>query len=124
MKAVYGDLNPSQVIASFSRNVAASAAAGDPDAVEIWAGAGRVLAQAVVAAARQAGLDGAPFDVASTGGLFAVGELLSEPFEAALASLAPLARVRPPRGGALAGGTIFALQDEPIWTEVSTWVDA
>lgn len=122
MKAVYGDVNPSRVIASFSRNVAVSAEAGDVAAVRIWTEAGKVLAQGVIAAARKAELDLVPFDVVCAGGLFNVGRLLSEPFEAELDSLAPSARVQPARGGALEGGAMFALQAHPIWTEVSTWV--
>jgi N-acetylglucosamine kinase-like BadF-type ATPase len=121
MKAVYGDINPSQVLASFSRNVANSAAEGDEEAIGIWTRAGQDLARSVDAASRQAGLDGAPFDVSCTGGLFAAGALLSAPFEAELAALAPLARVRPPAGGALDGGIRFALHAGPVWTEVSTW---
>jgi N-acetylglucosamine kinase-like BadF-type ATPase len=122
MAAVYGDINPSKVIASFSRNVAASAEAGDADALRILSAAGEVLAQGVAAAARKAELDLGPFDVACTGGLFRVGRLIEEPFEAELAALASSARVRPAGGGPLDGGTMFALQPRPVWTAVSTWL--
>lgn len=122
MKAVYGDINPSKVIASFSKNVALAAEAGDADAISIWIEAGQVLAREVAAAAMKADLDRESFNVALAGGLFNVGKLLSEPLEKELELIAPLARVQPAKGGALEGGRVFALQESPVWTKVSTWV--
>jgi N-acetylglucosamine kinase-like BadF-type ATPase len=120
---VYASENPTRIIASFSRGVAAAAAQGDPDALAMWERAANDLAEGAVAAARAAGLLTGPFDVATTGGLFTVGPLLREPFARALARRAPLARLREADGPALDGGTTIALSPAPILTGVSTWID-
>jgi glucosamine kinase len=121
--AVYSSVNPIQAIASFSRNVAAAATAGDTAAIGIWRLAGKELAQSAVAAAVQAGLTSARFPVSWSGGLFAAGSLLLQPFEDELRRLAPNAQLQHAQGGALAGGTTLALRTEPVLTEVSTWID-
>lgn len=124
MAAVYGDINPSKVIASFSKNVAAAAEAGDADSMAIWIGAGRALARGVAAAAIQAELHETAFDVALAGGLFGAGRILRDPFERELRLIEPRAHIQPAAGGALDGGRVFALEESPVWTEVSTWVTA
>ena len=121
--AVYSSVNPIQAIASFSRNVAAAATAGDSAAIGIWHLAGKELAQSAVAAAVQAGLTSARFPVSWSGGLFTAGSLLLQPFEEELRRLAPNAQLQHAQGGALAGGTTLALRQEPVLTEVSTWID-
>lgn len=122
MHAVYGDINPSKVIASFSRDVAQAAIAGDETASAIWRDAGKELARSVIAAAEKTSLVDAPFAVACAGGVFTAGALIQSPFEHELHRLAPHARVQPARGGALDGGALLALQASPVLTEVSTWV--
>lgn len=122
MKAVYGDINPSSVIASFSREVARAAIEGDAQAAGLWRDAGRELARGVAAAAAQAHLGDSPFAVACSGGLFGAGDLIRSPFEEELRIVAPRALVRSAAGGALDGGVLLSLQAEPVLTEVSTWV--
>ena len=95
VRAVYDSADPVAVVASFARDVAAAARAGDAAACDIWAAAGRELARTAVAAARQVGSDG-PFSF--SGGLFAAGDLLLDPLRDALP--APL---RAPCGDALDG---------------------
>jgi N-acetylglucosamine kinase-like BadF-type ATPase len=94
VSAVYDAADPVAVVASFARDVADAARAGDGAALAIWAEAGRELARSAVAAARQAGVDG-PFSFA--GGLFDAGELLLAPLREALPDL------RAPLGDALDG---------------------
>ena len=123
LSAIYASPNPSKVIASFSRGVAAAAAAGDATAISIWEDAAKDLAEGAVAAARAAGLFDVPFDIATTGGLFAVGAVLWEPLARELSERAAHSYLRPGVGDALSGGIRLALSSEPIHTEVSTWVD-
>ena len=96
------------VIASFARDVAAAARAGDPIAAGIWSEAARELAETARAAARSAGIDG-PFSYA--GGLFAAGELLLAPLRAALPGL------RPPLGSALDGAARL-LERPPLFRDL------
>ena len=84
VSAVYDAADPVAVIASFARDVADAARAGDAPARRIWDEAGRELARTAAAAARRVGLDG-PFSYA--GGLFAAGELILEPLRAELGEL-------------------------------------
>ena len=123
VRATYNDLNPVQVVASFSRNVVVAADQGDEFAISIWTRAAKDLAQGAAAAATSAGLVDKPFPVAWSGGLFSVGPLLRVPFEAELGRIAPNARVRQAHGNALSGGVRLALEAEPVLTSVSVWVD-
>jgi N-acetylglucosamine kinase-like BadF-type ATPase len=122
LSAVYTSQNPSKVVASFSRDVAAAANLGDAMAIAIWENAAQDLAEGAVAAARAAGLLDKPFVVAGVGGLFQAGALLWKPLARQLCKRAPAASLRPGAAGALEGGTRLALSDEPILTELSTWV--
>ncbi|MEP6842751.1 MAG: BadF/BadG/BcrA/BcrD ATPase family protein [Pseudolysinimonas sp.] len=123
MNAIYTGSNPSRVIASFSRGVAAAAALGDATALSVWEGAAADLAEGAVAAAAAASLLDTPFTVATAGGLFDVGAVLWEPLARELSQRAPHASLRPGLGGALSGAVKLALSPEPILTGVSTWVD-
>jgi N-acetylglucosamine kinase-like BadF-type ATPase len=95
VRAVYDSTDPTAVVASFARDVADAAHAGDAAALGIWAAAGRELARTAVAAARQVGVDG-PFSF--SGGLFAAADLLLEPLRDALPGA-----LRAPVGDALDG---------------------
>ncbi len=123
MGKIYSSQNPAKIIASFSRAVATAADFGDAIALEIWEEAARDLAEGAVAAARAAGLLGAPFPVATAGGLFQAGAVLREPLARELSRLAPEASLREGEGGAILGGIRLALSDTPVLTGVSTWVD-
>jgi N-acetylglucosamine kinase-like BadF-type ATPase len=103
---VHGTETPAETVASFARDVAAAAAAGDPVAAAIWADAGRHLATSVVAAAAIHG--DAPVPVSWTGGLFSAGELLLEPFRRSLSELSSHLTATPPRGSALDGAETLA----------------
>lgn len=103
---VHGADTPTEVVASFARDVARVAEAGDDTARGIWAQAGRHLASSVAAAAGVHRGDAVP--ASFTGGLFSAGELLLGPFRAALAELAPQLTVTPSRGSALDGAEALA----------------
>jgi N-acetylglucosamine kinase-like BadF-type ATPase len=109
VRAVYDAADPVAVVASFARDVAAAARAGDAAACDIWAAAGRELARTAVAAARQVGVDG-PFSF--SGGLFAAGDLLLDPLREALPG--PL---RAPCGDALDGAGRL-LEPPALFTEL------
>jgi N-acetylglucosamine kinase-like BadF-type ATPase len=121
--AVYGATNPIQMIASFSREVAKAAEAGDKNSLYILRGAAKDLAQSAQAAARRAELDHSSFALSMAGGLINIGLLLVNPFEEFLKSMLPNARIQPALGGALEGAGIMALSERPFLEQISTWVD-
>ena len=92
---------PVRAIASFSRDVADASREGDEDATQIWRRAGHALAETAAAAGKRAGL--ADPDVALTGGLAAVGDLLLGPFTDRLGTLCAGARVVSAEGDVLDG---------------------
>lgn len=92
------------VLASFARDVAAAAHAGDPVAAGIWTRAGEHLADNLAAALA----DGVPPLATYTGGLFDAGALLLEPLSARFAKIRPDAELRTPLGGSLDGALTLA----------------
>ncbi|WP_139720968.1 N-acetylmuramic acid 6-phosphate etherase [Serinicoccus chungangensis] len=100
--AVHSAEHPSRLVASFARDVADAARAGDDAAVRIWAEAGAALARTAVAA-RDAVDPGLP--VCLAGGLAEVGPLLTEPFAAAVGGT-----VLPAAGTSLDGAETLARQ--------------
>ncbi|MFJ3905473.1 N-acetylglucosamine kinase [Streptomyces sp. NPDC090025] len=111
--ALYPRTDRPAVLASFTPDVAACAAAGDPVAAGILELAARHIAEAATAAAGSggAGAGGAVADgteVAFTGGLFRLGEPLLGPLRAELAALLPGVRQVPAGGDPLAGAVTIA----------------
>lgn len=100
---IYPSGSPAYELASFAPAVASAARAGDPVAAEIWREAGRVLARAAVAGARSL-----PPVISWGGGLFQVGDLVVEPFRAAVRAAWPEADLRAPAGTALDGAVLLA----------------
>ncbi|MBD5784803.1 ATPase [Cellulosimicrobium terreum] len=93
-----------QVLASFTPDVAAAGAAGDPVARQVLAGAGVHLATTLAAAF----VDGVPPLGAATGGVLAIGPLLTEPFRARLGFLRPDVELVPAAGTPLDGALHLA----------------
>jgi len=122
--SVYGALNPIELVASFSKNVAEAAQAGDEIAVEILRGAAQDLAMNVQAAARRSHLAGAPFPYSTAGGIFNIGPLLENPFHDFIGEYLPEAEYQKPLGGAIAGAQIMALNKATGLEQVTTWVGA
>jgi predicted NBD/HSP70 family sugar kinase len=92
--------------------VAEAARARDETATAVWRDAGTELARTVVAALRAVGaaspagtVGGASIRpvVSWSGGVFAAGDLILDPFRAELARLVPGVEVRPPLGDGIAG---------------------
>jgi N-acetylglucosamine kinase-like BadF-type ATPase len=106
---VYDSADPVATIASFARDVADAARAGDAVAVGILREAAGELAATALAAARNAGVADGPFSYA--GGLFAAGDLLLDPLREALPDL------RPPRGDALDGAARL-LDRPPLFSDL------
>ena len=101
---------PVAAIASFSRQVAEAAEAGDEVARHIWLEAAAALAESAVACARRLS-PGTPTPTAISwaGGLFSAAEgLLLDPFLARVRAIFPPADLMPPAGDALAGAARLA----------------
>lgn len=99
------------VLGSFAPEVARCAHEGDPVALRIIRQAGTHIGQAAAAACPEPGTahEGeVDVEVACTGGLFAMGELLLGPVREALAGLRPQAVLVPPRGDPLDGSLRIA----------------
>jgi glucosamine kinase len=114
--AIYSEGAPVRRMAAFAPDVAAAARDGDAAAAEIWRDAGRALAAAASAAAQRVFGPGEA-DVSWTGGLFAAGALVLDPFRDALP---PRMRPRPPRGGSLEGAALLA--DADVAAMFGEWV--
>ncbi|WP_406447945.1 ATPase [Streptomyces sp. NBC_00876] len=95
------------VLASFAPEVAACAA-HDPVAGAILRDAAEHIAEAAAAVCPAAGLDGAEYEVALTGGLFRMGDPLLVPLREKLAQRLPHARAVPGSGDPLTGALRIA----------------
>jgi glucosamine kinase len=100
---VYSSPAPVRDVAAFAPAVADVARGGDEIARAIWASAAARLADTAAAVLRRAFPDASGVPTSYTGRLFAVEDLLLEPFQAALAERCPVASVRAPLGDSLAG---------------------
>jgi N-acetylglucosamine kinase-like BadF-type ATPase len=110
---LYREENPAGTVARFAARVAQLARSGDPLAASIWSRAAAELARSTIAAIRAVICPGEPVDVRWAGGLFAAGELLTEPFRRVILDAWPTARVGPGRGGPLDGALLLARQEVP-----------
>jgi len=108
-------------IAAFSAPVATLAKAGNAEALAIWTEAGHLLAQTAGHALTRAGLDRRPVPVATIGGVFGAGSIVTDPFIAELGRLVPLATHAAPIGSPLDG--CLALADLPIDAALHALVD-
>jgi len=101
---MYGKPLSKREIAAFTQEVEKAAASGDQVASSLFESAAHDLAIQVRAPVEKLGLEGR-FTVALVGGVFASGELLRQPFEAAVSEFAPQVEFAvpeiPPVGGAL-----------------------
>jgi N-acetylglucosamine kinase-like BadF-type ATPase len=95
-------------VAALVPAIAEAARSGDGAARSILAEGARDLAEMAAAVVRRLGLSDAP--VFPTGGVFRAGDLVLEPFAAALGQLAPEARVGSPALPPLGGALVMALE--------------
>lgn len=103
IERIHGSDSPAGEMAAFAPAVADVARSGDAVARSIWHEAGGRLAEAVVAAATDL-----PQRITWGGGLFAVGDLLHDPFRAQVLRRLPGADLLEPRGNALDGAVLLA----------------
>ncbi len=122
-EAVYRSQVPTRTVASFARDVAQVAAAGDAAALSILEAAGRELALTACAALERAFDPGDPAAVSYSGSVFATGSPLIDAFAHELARIRPDAKLLPPAGDSLAGAAVLAehgpelMQDrEMLWS--------
>jgi len=102
--------------------VAAEAHAGDAVATRIMRTAGKELARTALATIRMLYAPGDPADVFLTGGVFAAGDILLDPFRAALSTGWPHAQPLPPCFPPTVGGLILAHRGlghdiDPTWLD-------
>jgi glucosamine kinase len=100
------EAHPARAVAGFAPAVAAAARQADPVAVRIWQVAVDELADTATAACEA--LPVRDRRVATTGSLFDLSDLVSEPFAATMASRLPGVPVRRAAGDALAGAARLA----------------
>jgi N-acetylglucosamine kinase-like BadF-type ATPase len=108
--AAQAGAGPVAAIASFSRQVAEAAGAGDEVARFIWLEAAAALAESAIACARRLN-PGPPTPIAVTwvGGLFSAPDsLLLDPFLARIRATFPAADLMPPAADALTGAARLA----------------
>jgi len=105
---LHAEADPAGVVAAFAPDVGAAAEAGDPVAAKICAEAAHDLAVSATTAATRALPAHEPSTVAWTGGLFALGARVREPFAAAVRERLPDAVVQAPSGTPLDGAAQLA----------------
>jgi len=105
LERIYRSEGGAADVAAYFPVVLAAARGGDAEARRILAEAGRDLALDVVTVVKKLGLESVSFPVATIGGVFAAGALVTGPLVEAIRRVAPLARVgpaaHPPEMGAI-----------------------
>ena len=109
VKVIYADGFTRDQVANIAPEVVRIAQT-DPVAHQIVTGAGEKLAGIVLATARQIHEPGDPVDVYPTGGVFAAGELIHDPFQSRILAEWPEARIHPPRFTPVYGALIMAIR--------------
>lgn len=97
-------------LAGLVPRIVAVAADGDAVARDLLAAAGRELGLAAAAVIRRAGWTHETPTVLATGGVFAAGPLLWDPFARTVREVAPSAAVRRPRFEPVVGAALLALR--------------
>jgi len=110
VKRIYDKETSPQKIASLAPLVSRLAKAGDKVATEILRDAGEELALAANAVIKALDMAEEEFQVATSGSVFKAGELLLKPFAESVRSIAPRAKIIPPRFEPVMGAVFLALQ--------------
>jgi glucosamine kinase len=114
---IYAEEVPTRAVAAFAADVAREAAAGDPHAVAILAGAGRELALTARAALGRLFEPDEPALVSYAGNVFRAGAPLLEPFTREVTEARPATEVLPPAGDSLAGAALLAALEDGLRPE-------
>jgi N-acetylglucosamine kinase-like BadF-type ATPase len=110
-------------ISMLSPKVVEAANSGDISALRIMSEAGEELAQTALGVIRQLFEPGSAVDVYLTGGVFAAGDVLLNPFRSALRNGWLEASPREPRFPPAVGGLILAARSVGRWID-EVWLDA
>jgi N-acetylglucosamine kinase-like BadF-type ATPase len=113
---MYGKPLSKREIAAFTEEVEKAAASGDQVASSLFETAANDLATQVRAPVERLGLEGR-FTVALVGGVFADGERLRQPFEAAVREFAPQVEFAVPEIPPVGGALLLGLSAEGIADE-------
>jgi N-acetylglucosamine kinase len=95
LERIYRSEGGAADVAAYFPVVLAAARGGDAEALRILTQAGRDLALDVVTVVKKLGLESVSFPVATIGGVFEAGELVTGSLAEAIRRVAPLARVGP-----------------------------
>jgi glucosamine kinase len=120
---VYAAGFPRERISLLAPKVAEAARDGDAAALAVMRAAGEELAQAALGVIRQLFEPGDAVGVYLTGGVFAAGDVLLEPFRATLRSEWPTAEAKEPRFPPAVGGLILAARAAGQAVDAA-WLDA
>jgi N-acetylglucosamine kinase-like BadF-type ATPase len=118
---VYGAVNPIELVATFTKEVAEAAKYGDELSIQILRSAAKDLALNVLAAAKRSKLDEEAFSYSTAGGIFNIGPLLEKPFHEFISQFLPMARYEQPLGGPIAGAQIMAMSESGMLLQITTW---
>jgi N-acetylglucosamine kinase len=110
VRKIYKEEASPQKIASLAPLVSQLAEAGDRVAAEILKDAAEELALAARAVIKGLNMEDEEFQVAASGSVFRAGELLLTPFAESVKSMAPRAKVIPPRFEPAMGAVFLALK--------------
>ena len=122
---IYSAEVPPRAVAAFAADVAREAAAGEPHALAILAGAAGELALTACAALDRLFERGEPAVVSYAGNVFKAGAALLEPFTQEVLARRPGTTVLAPDGDSLAGAALLAaledLRPQPglLWREAA-----
>ena len=105
---LHAERDPAGAVAAFARDVGGAATQGDAQAAAILRAAATELARSVTTAVQRAPSAEEHPVVVGTGGLFAIGPALTEPFTHEVAARLPGAEVREPVGAPLDGARLLA----------------
>ncbi len=117
VKRIYDKETSPQKIASLAPLVSRLAEAGDGVAIEILKDAGEELALAANAVMKALDMAEEELQVATSGSVFKAGELLLTPFRESVRSIAPRAKIIPPRFEPVMGAVFLALQKAGVIIE-------
>jgi N-acetylglucosamine kinase-like BadF-type ATPase len=114
---IYAAEVPTRAVAAFAADVASEAAAGEPHATAIMAGAAGELALSACAALDRLFEPSEPATVSYAGNVFQAGPPLLEPFAREVRRRRPATELVAPAGDALAGAALLAELDDGLRPE-------
>jgi len=111
IRRVYDEKMSVTEIAALAPVVTAAAKEGDPVAISIVNEAAAGISTLVKTVISRLGMEGRSFPVATIGGVFKAGEMVTGPFIKSVKALAPRARIGQPMMGPWLGSVLVALEE-------------